>query len=221
MYKTMLATMITMICAALSVSGCANMSKTQKGAGIGAAIGTAVGAGVGYAVGGKKGAAIGAGTGLLVGGLSGAAIGRYMDNQERDMRQALASAEAASIQREQNILAITFKADVMFDTNSSVIKPGAYDEIDRVAKVLNSYPQTRIRIEGHTDSVGSETYNIDLSQKRAEAVKNALISRNVDPARLEVIGFGESKPIASNDTEVGRQLNRRVTTVIIPIEAQS
>jgi len=216
MQKSIIAILVII---AFAVTGCANMSKTQKGAAIGAGIGTAVGAGVGYAVGGKKGAAIGAGTGLLVGGLSGAAIGRYMDNQERELREGLASAEAASIQREQDILAVTFKADFMFDVNSSVIKPGAYQEIDRVAQVLNKYPQTRIRIEGHTDSTGSEDYNQKLSEQRAEAVKNALITRGIDPARLETIGLGESSPIADNNSEAGRQMNRRVKVVIIPITA--
>lgn len=204
---------------AFALTGCAEMNKTQKGAAIGAGIGTAVGAGVGYAVGGKKGAAIGAGTGLLVGGLSGAAIGKYMDNQERELREGLARTEAASIQREQDILAVTFKADFMFDVNSSVIKPGAYQEIDRVAEVLNKYPQTRIRIEGHTDSTGSEDYNLKLSQQRAEAVKNALVTRGIDPARIETVGLGESAPIADNTTEAGRQMNRRVRVVIIPITA--
>lgn len=204
---------------AFALTGCAEMNKTQKGAAIGAGIGTAVGAGVGYAVGGKKGAAIGAGTGLLVGGLSGAAIGKYMDNQERELREGLARTEAASIQREQDILAVTFKADFMFDVNSSVIKPGAYQEIDRVAEVLNKYPQTRIRIEGHTDSTGSEDYNLKLSQQRAEAVKNALVTRGIDSARIETVGLGESSPIADNTTEAGRQMNRRVKVVIIPITA--
>jgi len=111
MKKTILAVvMIT----ALSFSGCANMNKTQKGTAWGAAIGTVVGAGVGYAIGGGKGAAIGAGAGLAVGGLSGAAIGNYMDKQEAEMRQALANAEAASIQREQDVLAVSFKGDFSF-----------------------------------------------------------------------------------------------------------
>lgn len=208
-----------MVIIAFTIAGCANATKTQKGAGIGAAVGTLAGAGIGAAVGGKKGALIGAGAGAVVGGLTGAAIGRYMDNQERELRTGLANAEAASIQREQDILAVTFKADFMFDVNSSVIKPGAYQEIDRVAQVLNKYPQTRIRIEGHTDSTGSEEYNQRLSEQRAEAVKNALITRSVDPARLETIGMGESSPIAGNDTEAGRQINRRVKVVIIPVTA--
>jgi outer membrane protein OmpA-like peptidoglycan-associated protein len=198
-------------------SGCANSSKTQKGAGIGAGIGTVVGAGVGYAIGGKKGAAIGAGSGLVVGGLTGAAIGNYMDKQEEELRQSLANTEAASIKREQDVLSVTFKSDVMFDYDSAILKPGAYSEIDRTAQVLSKYPQTKIRIEGHTDNKGSETYNMDLSQRRADAFKNALAVRGVDPARLQTIGLGESMPVADNESEAGRQMNRRVTVVIIPV----
>ncbi len=204
---------------ALSFSGCANMNKTQKGTAWGAAIGTVVGAGVGYAIGGGKGAAIGAGAGLAVGGLSGAAIGNYMDKQEAEMRQALANAEAASIQREQDVLAVSFKGDFSFDVDSAVLKPGAVDEINRVADVLIKYPKTTISIEGHTDSKGSEDYNMELSKKRAEAVKTTLIGKGLTPARLTTLGFGESKPVASNDTAEGRQMNRRVRVVISPIKA--
>jgi outer membrane protein OmpA-like peptidoglycan-associated protein len=209
-----------LIIVALFASGCAEATKTQKGAGIGAGIGALAGAGLGAAIGGKKGALIGAGTGLVVGGLAGGAIGRYMDNQERDMRNAMSQLESASIKRDQDVLELTFKSDVMFDTNSSVLKPGAYSELDRVCQVLNKYPQCRIRIEGHTDSQGSEDYNMNLSQQRAESVKNALVQRNVDPARLQAVGMGKGQPIASNDNEGGRQLNRRVTMKIIPIEGQ-
>ena len=204
---------------AFTLSGCATDTKKKKGAMIGAAVGTVVGAGVGYAVGGGKGAAIGAGSGLIVGGLTGAAIGSYMDKQEIELQEAFAVTEAASIKREQDILAVTFKADVMFDFDSAILKTGAYSEIDRVAQVLVKYPQTKIRIEGHTDSKGAEDYNLTLSEKRADAFKNALVVRNVDPARLQTVGFGEGKPVAGNDTEAGRQMNRRVEVVIIPVEA--
>lgn len=204
---------------ALTVSGCATDTQQKKGRVIGAVLGTVVGAGVGYAIGGGKGAAIGAGAGLVAGGLAGDQIGKYMDKQEAEMRQALAEVESASIQREQNILAITFKSDFSFGFDSAIIKPGAEDEIARVAAVLVKYPQTNISIEGYTDSKGSEEYNMNLSARRAEAVKNSLIGRGLSSSRLQTIGFGESKPVATNDTEAGRQQNRRVRIVIKPITA--
>jgi outer membrane protein OmpA-like peptidoglycan-associated protein len=207
------------IMASIMIFSCATDTQQKKGRVIGAALGTVVGAGVGYAIGGKKGAAIGAGSGLVVGGLAGNQIGKYMDNQEKELQQALADAEAASIQREQDVLAITFKSDFMFDVDSAIVKQGAYDEIDRVAQVLIKYPQTKIRVEGHTDNTGSEDYNLELSNKRALAVKDALVNRNIDPARLQIVGFGQAKPIAGNDTEAGRQMNRRVKIVIIPDKA--
>ena len=216
MKKTILAVVIIIV---LTVSGCATDTQQQKKRNIGAALGTVVGAGVGYAIGGGKGAAIGAGAGLVAGGLAGNEIGKYMDKQEAEMQQALAAAESASIQREQDILAITLKSDFSFDFDSAVIKPGAEDEIARIAAVLIKYPQTNISIEGHTDSKGAEEYNMDLSKSRAEAVKASLIGRGLSSSRLQTIGFGESKPVATNDTEAGRQQNRRVRIVIVPITA--
>jgi outer membrane protein OmpA-like peptidoglycan-associated protein len=105
----------------------------------------------------------------------------------------------------------------MFDINSSALKPGAYDEINRVANVLQQYPQTSLTIAGHTDSTGSEEYNLQLSQRRADAVKNALMAQGVSAARMNTIGYGESNPIADNSTEHGRQLNRRVEIRIAPL----
>ncbi len=204
---------------ALTVSGCATDTQQKKGRVIGAALGTVVGAGVGYAIGGGKGAAIGAGAGLVAGGLTGSQIGKYMDNQQQELQLALASAEAASVQREQDILAVTFKSDFMFDIDSAIVKQGAYDEIDRVAQILIKYPQTKIRIEGYTDSTGSEDHNLELSKKRAQSVKDALVARNVAAVRLQTVGFGKANPIAGNDTEAGRQMNRRVRLVIAPKQA--
>jgi outer membrane protein OmpA-like peptidoglycan-associated protein len=214
---------------AFTVGGCA--TKTQTGALVGTGVGAAVGAGLGQAIGHSTSATlIGAAAGAVAGGLTGAAIGNYMDKQEAEMRQALANAEVASIQRERqvleeaergrvqgdlDVLTVTFKSDYMFAVNSSTLLPGAYDELNRVARVLNQYPQTNITIAGHTDSKGSEEYNMRLSQRRAEAVKNALISMGVNPARMTTIGLGKSKPVASNSTEAGRQLNRRVEIRII------
>lgn len=204
---------------ALTLVGCA--TKMQTGALVGSGIGAAVGAGVGQAIGrDTRSTLLGAGIGAVVGGLTGGAIGHYMDRQEETMRQALANVEGASIQRDKDILAVTFKSDYLFAVNSYTLLPGAYDELNRVANVLRQYPETIIQIAGHTDSTGSADSNQRLSERRAEAVRNALVGYGVNPSRFAMIGYGASMPIASNNTEAGRQLNRRVEVRIIPQQAQ-
>lgn len=207
-----------LLVSALVVAGCAQPpTKTQQGAMIGTGVGAAVGAGLGQAIGkDTKGTLVGAGIGALVGGLAGGGIANYMEKQEMAMRQAVAGVEGANVQRNMNTLALTFKSDVMFDTGSAVLKAGAYDEITRVAQVMNQYPETTIQIAGHTDSVGAESTNQVLSERRAEAVKNALSAQGVSPARMRTVGYGESQPIADNNTDAGRQMNRRVTVTITP-----
>jgi outer membrane protein OmpA-like peptidoglycan-associated protein len=117
------------------------------------------------------------------------------------------AANNATIERNnEQMLTATFKSDVFFDFNSAILKPGSYAELDRVAGVLNQYPQTLIRIEGHTDQIGDEQYNQQLSERRADAVRNALLQRGIDPARMIAVGMGECCPISSDDAT-----NRRVT----------
>jgi len=226
-------TFIWTIVIALMLAGCA--TRTQTGALVGSGVGAAVGAGVGQAAGrDTRSTLLGAAIGAAVGGLAGGAIGYYMDRQEESMRQALANVEGASIQRDQEVLAqagrdatkksvdvltVTFKSDYLFAVNSSSLLAGSYDELNRVANVLKQYPETNIQIAGHTDSTGAEDYNQRLSERRAESVKNALVGMGVNPSRLTTVGYGESKPIASNNTEAGRQQNRRVEIRIIPQQA--
>ncbi len=213
---------IVMVVLMFAIAGCAGtqMNKTQKGALIGTGVGAATGAALGQAIGhNTTSTLIGMAAGAAAGALAGGVIGNYMDKQEQELRQAFAGYEAASIQRDKNVLMLTFKADVLFDVNSATLKPGAYQEIDRAAEVLRRYPDTRLTVQGHTDSTGSEAYNMELSRRRAEAVKNALVMRGVDPARIQAVGYGESMPIASNATEAGRQLNRRVTIIITPTKS--
>ena len=196
---------------------CTLQTKTQKGGTYGAAGGAVAGALIGQVIGGDTEATlIGAAIGAAVGGAGGAAVGHMMDKQEEEMRQALADSEAAAIRREGNLLAISLRADVTFDTDSSVVKPGLYSEIDRIANILIKYPQTVIQVEGHTDSTGTESYNLELSARRAEAVKNLLVQRGVDLSRILTIAFGESAPIASNETDYGRAQNRRVEIKVAP-----
>lgn len=203
---------------AVTLWGCAQpQTKTQKGALYGTGIGAALGAGLGQVVGGDtKSTLIGAGIGAALGGVAGGSIGRYMDNQQAALQQQFAASDAVNVQRNADVLAVTFKSDVLFDVNSAALKPGAYTEINRVAEVLVNYPQTTIQIAGHTDSTGSEVYNQQLSERRATSVQNALINQGVAAARMQNVGFGESQPIADNSTEAGRQLNRRVVVTITP-----
>jgi outer membrane protein OmpA-like peptidoglycan-associated protein len=199
----------------ISIFSCAGPTQQERGAKTGALIGAVGGALLGQAIGrNTTGTLLGAGLGALIGGVSGNQIGAYMDRQEQDLRAALAQSQAASIQRTQDVLTATFKSEVLFDFNSSKLKPGAYSEMDRVARILNKYPQTTIRVEGYTDQTGSEAYNQALSERRAIAVKNALVQRGVDPARIQTVGYGESQPISSLAA-----MNRRVNIVIMPIRA--
>jgi outer membrane protein OmpA-like peptidoglycan-associated protein len=195
---------------------CANMGQKQsQGTAIGTGVGAAGGAAIGHAYGGKNGLIIGALIGAIVGGVAGNQVGAYMDKQEAALQAAMSSsiaANQASIQRTQNVLIATFKSDVFFDFNSSILKPGAYVELNRVADALNQYPDTAVQIQGHTDSTGTEEYNRFLSEKRAESVRNYLIQRGVSGSRMTAIGLGESQPISSNNAQ-----NRRVTMVLTPI----
>ena len=213
--------MRTRICSlimVITIAGCAQpMTKTEKGAVIGTGAGAAAGAAMGQAIGRDTSSTlIGAAVGAVVGGATGGLIGNYMDKQEEAMRQTLSDVEGASIQRNLDTLAVTFKSDILFAVNSSTLKGGAFDEISRVAKVLNQYPETRMTVAGYTDSTGAEDYNQKLSERRAESVKNALVGEGVNPGRITTVGYGESKPVADNGTEAGRQLNRRVTIFITP-----
>ena len=205
-------TVIVSLALAIGLFSCAGPTHQERGTKTGALIGAAGGAILGQIIGRNTEATLlGAGIGAAVGGISGHQIGAYMDRQEQELRAAMAASEAASIRRTQNVLSATFQSEFLFDFDSSTLKPGAYREIGRVANVLNNYPQTTIRVEGHTDSKGSEAYNQTLSERRAQAVKSALTQTGVNLARIQIVGFGESQPISSDDA-----MNRRVVIVIIP-----
>jgi len=211
MKKHLIITIITG--AALMMSSCAGTTNTERKTKEGVLVGAGVGAVLGQVIGGStEGTLVGAGLGAAIGGVAGNQIGSYMDKQEQSLRSAMASTENASIQRSQNVLTATFKANAFFDSDSSILKAGAYTELERVAQVLRDFPETRIRVEGHTDERGSAEHNMQLSERRAQAVSNALIQRGVDPMRMETIGFGESQPVSSNDAD-----NRRVNIVITPM----
>lgn len=210
--------MLIFVAGTMVLTGCAApQTKTGKGAAYGTAGGAALGALAGQLIGkDTKSTLIGAAVGAAAGAAAGAGIGQMMDKQEQEYTQALAASEAASVRREGNLLAITLKGDVSFDTNSAKIKPGLYSEIDRIAQIMSQYPQTTVIVEGHTDSKGKDDYNMELSRKRAEAVMRELVNRGVSSSQIQTAAYGETLPVASNDTAEGRQRNRRVEIKIQP-----
>ncbi|MEX1300947.1 MAG: OmpA family protein [Desulfotignum sp.] len=196
---------------------CATMQTQQEqGTAVGAGVGAGVGALLGQVIGGDTEATlIGAGIGAALGGLAGNQIGRYMDNQEKDLQNAIAYTESASISRDQDVLRATFKGETFFDYDKSTLLPGAYAELQRISDVLNKYPQTIIEVGGHTDTRGSEEYNLRLSEQRAQAVKDELIRNGVMAQRINAVGYGESRPISSDHA-----MNRRVEIIIVPIRQE-
>ncbi len=190
------------------------ISKTSAAAGIGAVSGAILGGVIGNNRGGGdagKGAAWGAGAGALL----GAGIGNYMDQQESAIRSQL-NGTGVSVSRDGNNLILNMPQDITFDVARDRIRPDFADTLDSVALVLNKYNRTLVNVDGHTDSDGDASYNLDLSERRADAVAQYLTSRRVDPRRLIARGHGESFPIASNSSAAGKAANRRVEIRIVP-----
>ncbi|MGD8923097.1 MAG: OmpA family protein [Candidatus Zixiibacteriota bacterium] len=190
----------------ISLVGCA--SNRDKGAAIGAGAGAVVGGIIGHEAGNT---AVGAIIGAMVGGAAGAYIGNYMDKQAEEMRQDL---KGAKIERVGEGIKITFESGILFDVNSSTLRPEATANLDDLARILNKYENTNVLIEGHTDSTGPRDYNMDLSLRRAQSVANQLSYDGVRADRLRIMGYGPDQPIATNETAEGRQLNRRVEIAI-------
>ncbi|MDN3669970.1 OmpA family protein [Echinicola jeungdonensis] len=204
--KTLKSILALVLSSALIMS-CANWSNTGKGA----AIGGGAGGVLGGIIGSKKGnTAAGAVIGAAVGGAAGAAIGKYMDKQAEELEEL----ENAEVKRVGEGIQITFDSGILFGFDSYALTPQSQENVMKLAKILNDYPDTNIMIYGHTDSKGSEEYNQDLSEKRAGAVSNYLKMQGIDRNRLSTVGHGESMPVATNDTDAGRAKNRRVEVAI-------
>lgn len=185
-------------------------SKAAKGAGIGAAAGAVVGL---LTKGDKlENALIGAGVGALAGG----GVGYYMDVQEAKLRQKL-EGTGVSVTRVGDNITLNMPSSITFALNSADLNSQFYNALGGVAMVLKEYNKTVIEVAGHTDSSGSDQYNQQLSQRRAQSVANYLTGQGISGQRLLTVGAGEGHPIASNDTEAGRAQNRRVEMTIVPI----
>lgn len=189
-----------------------DMSNTEKGAAAGAGAGAVVGGVVGWKLGSTaKGAIVGA----VVGGTAGAVIGQRMDKQAAELEDEL---EDAEVQRVGEGIAVRFDSGLLFDFNSADLRSNARENLRSLADNLTKYPETDVLIVGHTDAVGSDSYNMELSQRRAESAARYLASLGIDRSRVTTLGRGESEPIASNDDDSGRQQNRRVEVAIFASE---
>jgi outer membrane protein OmpA-like peptidoglycan-associated protein len=177
----------------------------------GAVLGTLAGAAAGAAIDDHKrgrGALIGA----AVGAAAGAGVGHYLEKQKQEIDQI----PDANVSQQGETLMVAFPGDVLFDTGSSSLAPGAFSRLDQLADTLTRYPDTEVIVKGHTDGAGSEASNQTLSEQRADSVRRYLIGKGISPARITSVGFGESMPLVTNSTMEGRQQNRRVEIELHP-----
>jgi len=201
-------TLTSIAAIAIILAGCKSMNKTQKGAVIGTAGGGAVGAVIGKAAGNT---ALGAIIGATVGGVTGAVIGHKMDKQAKEIENKV---PGAKVERVGEGINVEFSEKILFGFDRSDLNASASTNLDKLATILKEYPDTDIEIQGHTDSKGSDDYNMKLSERRASSVANYLRGRGIANGRIKIKGYGETAPVASNETESGRAENRRVNFLI-------
>jgi outer membrane protein OmpA-like peptidoglycan-associated protein len=206
--KNLRTSLIVILSAAMILSGCASWNKTQKGAVVGTAAGGGMGAVIGKAAGNT---ALGAIIGAAVGGATGAIIGHKMDKQAEEIKKTVPDAK---VERVGEGIVVEFSSNVLFGFDKSNLSADAKTNLNKLVKVLDSYPDTDIELQGHTDSKGSESYNQTLSMKRAGAVSGYLTSEGIAGSRITIKGFGESVPKYDNATADGRTQNRRVEFLI-------
>ena len=199
---------------AVILGACASLNNKEKGGIIGAAGGAVVGGAIGKANGSTaKGAILGA----VVGGAAGMIIGHQMDKQAAELKQNI---PGAIVERVGEGIQVTFDSGLLFDFDSDVVRTDARTNLRNLAASLDKYPGSDLLIVGHTDSVGTDSYNLGLSERRADAAVAYLAAQGVDRARMRARGLGETEPVAPNESEAGRSKNRRVEVAIYAGEAQ-
>jgi len=187
--------------------GC-KASNTTKGGAIGAGVGGAIGGVIGHK---SDNTVVGAIIGAAVGGAAGAVIGRQMDKQAEELRKDL---EGATVERVGEGILITFESGLVFDTESYRLREETKSNLTELSETLKKYDDTNILIEGHTDNTGEDNYNQKLSENRADAVESYLVTQGIKNSRVTTKGYGESQPLDSNESDTGRQKNRRVEVAI-------
>ena len=225
MKKQAMMVLVSALVATVTLSGCATYTgqtndpndpnRTRNNALIGAGIGAVAGLlSGGDATERRQRALVGVG----VGGLAGGAIGAYQDRQEAELRRQTAGT-GVEVSRDGDVIKLNLPDGVTFDFGKANLKSQFYPALDNVASTLAQFNQTIVEVSGHTDSIGSDAANQTLSVQRANAVGNYLIGRGLVRERFEIVGFGETRPVASNDTDSGRALNRRVEIRVVPVRS--
>lgn len=212
------ASLLLTACTTDPYTGEQKASNTAVGAGAGGLLGAAAGALVGKTTKAKTGTSMLVGAGL--GALAGAGVGAYMDNQEAKLRQRL-EGTGVSVTRVGDNIVLNMPSNITFATDRAEINPGFYGTLNSVALVLQEFDKTRVQVDGHTDSDGSDDYNDELSERRAASVARYFTAQQLNPRRFSVEGLGESQPIASNNTAAGKAQNRRVEIQIVPLVEES
>ncbi|MDX9717111.1 MAG: OmpA family protein [Thauera sp.] len=215
--KKVIITLSAITLAMGGLSGCANMTETQRDTGVGAGIGAVTGAIIGRATAGgnkSKSTATGAAVGAAIGAAGGYLWSQNMQKQRAEMEQATAGTGIGISQTADNQLKVDIPSDVSFDVGRYDIKPNMRPVLDRLAATLNQHPVTTVSIIGHTDSTGSDAINNPLSVNRAAATRDYLVMRGVSAQRIAVDGRGSYQPVADNATAAGRAMNRRVEIFI-------
>ena len=202
-----------LVVGSVGISACASLNKKEEGAMIGATAGAAVGGVIGNQTGSTaKGAIIGA----VVGGTAGAIIGHQMDQQAKELSQNI---KGATVERVGEGIQVTFASGLLFAFDSDSIQAAAGTNLRELASSLQKYPDSQLLIVGHTDNVGDDSYNQRLSERRSNSAAAYLAAQGVARTRLAATGKGESEPVTTNDTDAGRQKNRRVEVAIYASEA--
>lgn len=209
---TLKITLIAASAIAITLGGCTNMDGTTNNTKTGAVIGGLTGAALGGAIGKNPDTAL---IGGVVGAVAGAAIGNSMDNQEQELRQSL-QGSGANVTNNGTNLMVLLPESVTFDFGSAVVHSGFRSSLAEVSRSLQRYPNSTVRVVGHTDNVGSANFNQQLSVDRALAVSRILINTGTPAHRLTYAGLGFSNPVASNASAAGRAMNRRVEIIITP-----
>ena len=205
--------MVAALASGLALSGCTTDPNTGQQrlnkTAIGTLAGAAGGATISKATGGDK-----TGRDAAIGAALGAGVGYYMERQAKQLEQQMAGTGVTVTPNANGNIDLVMPGNITFSFDDASLNPSFRPTLDKLAATMNEYNQNTVTIAGHTDSVGNPSYNMNLSRDRANSVRNYLVSRGVASNRINVVAYGQTRPIADNNSDYGRQQNRRVELTV-------